>query len=75
MAGVPLVASALTAPLEVVGVVLAFAGVLAGAAGAAELFLGRGGGEIGDAAAKGGAAGFLIGLVAGAAAALYLLVT
>jgi hypothetical protein len=46
--------------------------LLRGFAGASELLRGATGSEIADAAAKGAAAGFVLGLVVGAAAALYL---
>jgi hypothetical protein len=58
----------------VVGVVTAFAFMYAGFAGAAELLRGSPGSVIADAAAKGAAAGFIVGLFAGVAAALYLVV-
>jgi hypothetical protein len=71
----PVLGSPLTEPLEVVGVLLAFVGVIGGAAGAAELLSGQSGREIQDAAAKGAAAAFLIGFVAAVAFALYLVLS
>ena len=62
----------LTEPLEVAAVVFTFSGFFAGVAGAVELLSGRTGTEIADAAAKGAAAGFIVGLVAAVAASLYL---
>ncbi len=54
------------------GVVLVFSAFYGGFAGAAELVSGATGAEIADAAAKGAAAGFVVGLFAGVAAARYL---
>ena len=59
--------------LEVVGVVTAFSFAFAGFASAAEYLRGRDARHIADAATTGGAAGFIVGLFAGAGAALYLL--
>jgi uncharacterized membrane protein YfcA len=68
----PPLASVLTEPLEVVGVISAFSFCFAGFAGAAEYLRGKSGHDIADAAATGAAAGFIVGLFAGAGAALYL---
>jgi hypothetical protein len=56
-------------PARVIG---AFSFLYAGFAAAAELWRGRGEADIADAAANGAAAGFLVGPVAGVAAAPYL---
>lgn len=68
-----IVASFLTEPLEVGGLVLTAAGFGVGFASLWALLGGSNGSEIADAAAKGGAIGFLIGIYLGAAAAVYLL--
>jgi hypothetical protein len=65
-------ASVLTAPLEVVGVVSAFSFSWGGVAGALAFLKGQSGDEIAAKSAEGFAAGFIVGLLAGAAAALYL---
>jgi hypothetical protein len=64
-------ASALDEPLDVVGVVLAFAAIGGGLASAIVLLLGGTGSAIADAAARGAAVGFILGVVAGMIAALY----
>jgi hypothetical protein len=72
---VPIFASALAEPLEVVGVVTSFSFFYGGVASAAELLRGASGADIANAAARGAAAGFIIGLFAGLAATLYLLLS
>ena len=70
-----LLASVITEPLEVVNVVLAVSGLAGGVAGAAELARGGGARQIADEAARGAAAGFLLGTYAGIAAALIIALT
>lgn len=67
-------ASLLTEPLEVAGVVLAAAGLGGGWAGMMELLYGGDGASIGEALAKGTAVGFIFGMILGFAAAVYLVV-
>jgi hypothetical protein len=73
--GLAPVASVLTEPLEVVGVVSAFSFCFAGFASAVEYLRGKSGDDIAGAAATGAAAGFIVGLFAGAGAALYLVLS
>jgi hypothetical protein len=66
-------ASALTGPLEVVGVVISVSALVGGAAGAWSLLGGGSGDDITDAAVRGAAVGFIAGIYLGVLAAMYLL--
>lgn len=69
------IASIVTPVLEVLGVWLACIGLHGGAASAAALIAGRSGADIGAEAARGGAAGFLIGVPLATGTAILLAIT
>jgi hypothetical protein len=68
-------ASVVTEPLEVVGTVLAVAGLFGGFLGAAELLRGGGAQQIANEAARGSAVGFLIGIPVAIAVAVIIAFT
>jgi len=68
----PLLASLFTAPLEVVGLWLSTSALFGGAAGARCLLDGGDGSQIADAAARGAAAGFIVGAYVALCAGMYL---
>jgi hypothetical protein len=70
-----LLASVVTEPLEVVDVVLGFAGLHGGIAGAAELIRGSDSERIARETARGAASGFILGIYAGVVTALILAFT
>ncbi|HEV2812453.1 MAG TPA: hypothetical protein VGW10_04300 [Solirubrobacteraceae bacterium] len=71
----PLIASGLDAPLQVAAVILSIAALCAGATGAVALIRGSSRDEISEATTRGAALGFIVGIVFGVVAVVYLVLS